>query len=76
MDKDNIFLLENSGCFEDSLTELLRSRAQQMLSQAIEAERDEFLTHYRDQRSATGLQAVVKRGYHLSRQVQTEYSAW
>ena len=71
MDKDNIFSLENSGCFEDSLTELLRSSAQQMLAQAIEAERDEFLTHYRDQRSAAGLQAVVKSGYHPSRQVQT-----
>ena len=44
MDKDNIFSLKNSGCFEDSLTELLRSSAQQMLAQAIEAERDEFLT--------------------------------
>ena len=42
-----------------------------MLAQAIEAERDEFLTHYRDQRSAAGLQAVVKSGYHPSRQVQT-----
>ena len=71
MDKDNIFSLENSGCFEDSLTELLRSSAQQMLAQAIEAERDEFLTHYRDQRSAAGLQAVVNSGYHPSRQVQT-----
>ena len=71
MDKDNIFSLENSGCFEDSLTELLRSSAQQMLAQAIEAERDEFLAHYRDQRSAAGLQAVVKSGYHPSRQVQT-----
>ena len=71
MDKDNIFSLKNSGCFEDSLTELLRSSAQQMLAQAIEAERDEFLTHYRDQRSAAGLQAVVKSGYHPSRQVQT-----
>ena len=59
MDKDNIFSLKNSGCFEDSLTELLRSSAQQMLAQAIEAERDEFLTHYRDQRSATGLQVAV-----------------
>ena len=71
MDKDNIFSLENSGCFEDSLTELLRSSAQQMLAQAIETERDEFLAHYRDQRSAAGLQAVVKSGYHPSRQVQT-----
>ena len=34
MDKDNIFSLENSGCFEDSLTELLRTSAQQMLAQA------------------------------------------
>ena len=47
MDKDNIFSLENSGCFEDSLTELLRTSAQQMLAQAIETERDELLAHYR-----------------------------
>ena len=47
MDKDNIFSLENSGCFEDSLTELLRTSAQQMLVQAIETEQDELLTHYR-----------------------------
>ena len=26
MDKDNIFSLENSGCFEDSLTHLLNRR--------------------------------------------------
>ena len=47
MDKDNIFSLENSGCFEYSLTELLRTSAQQMLAQAIEMERDELLGHYR-----------------------------
>ena len=47
MDKDNIFSLENSGCFENSLTELLRTSAQQMLAQAIETERGELLTHYR-----------------------------
>ena len=47
MDKDNIFSLENSGCFEDSLTELLRTSAQQMLATATETERDELQTHYR-----------------------------
>ena len=59
MDKNKIFSLEKSGCFEDSLTELLRSSAQQMLTQAIEAECVEFLTQYRDQRSAAGLQFSV-----------------
>ena len=63
MDKDNIFSLENPGCFEYPLTELLRTSVQQMLAQAIEAERDEFLTHNRDQRSVTGLQAVVRSSY-------------
>ena len=36
MEMNKIFSLENSGCFEDSLTELLRSTVQQMLEQAIE----------------------------------------
>ena len=75
MDKNNIFSLESSGCFEDPSTELLSSRAHQMLAQATEMELDEFLTHYRDQRSATGLQAVVKSGYHPWRQVQTGIGA-
>ena len=49
MDKDNIFSLENSGCFEDSLTELLRSSAQQILAQAVEADHVESFAHYRIQ---------------------------
>ena len=36
MEMNKIFSLENSGCFEDSLTELLKSTVQQMLEQAIE----------------------------------------
>ena len=46
MDKDNIFSLENPGYFEDSLTDLLKNSAQQMLAEAIQAECDEFLLRY------------------------------
>ena len=71
MGKDNHSSPENPSCCEDSLTELLRSSVQQMLAQATEAERDEFLVNYRDQHSATGLQAAVKSSYHPYREIQT-----
>ncbi len=71
MGKDNIFSLEKPDYFEDSLTDLLRDSAQRMLGEAIQAECDEFLLGYRGQRSAAGLQAVVKSGFHPRRQVQT-----
>lgn len=75
MSKNNVFSLENGGNFEDALSALLKDSAQRMLAAAIEAERDEFLLAHRERRSAAGLRAVVKSGYHPRRQVQTGIGA-
>ncbi len=40
--------LENPGYFEDSFTDLMKTSAQQMMAEAIEAERREFVLRYRD----------------------------
>jgi transposase-like protein len=56
---------------EDPLTELLRSGAQQLLQQAVEAELGEVLAGYADRRDAPGRQAVVRNGHLPAREILT-----
>ncbi len=56
---------------EDPLTGLLRSGAQQLLQQAVEAELGELLAGYADRRDAPGRQAVVRNGHLPAREILT-----
>ena len=55
----NVIKLAQPGVFTDSLTEVLRSGARALLTQAVEAEVAEFLAKYADLRTATGHPRVV-----------------
>lgn len=55
----------------DTLTELLRTGARQLLAHALEAERAELLAQYADQQDEQGRAMVVGRGHHPEREIQT-----
>lgn len=56
---------------EDPLTELLRSGAQRLIQQAVEAELAELLAQYAGETAACGRSAVVRNGYLPAREVLT-----
>ena len=55
----------------DSLTDLIRTGARQLLAQALKAEVAEFLATYTDQRDEQGHARVVLSGHHPQRDIQT-----
>ena len=55
----------------DPLTELLRSGAQALISEAVELELEAMLSNYRDLKLTNGRQVVVRNGYLPERTVQT-----
>ena len=55
----------------DPLTELLRTGAQQLIAQAVEAELHTFLRQFSGVTDEQGRQQVVRNGYLPARQVQT-----
>ena len=75
MDKDNVIAFENRGLFEDPLTELIRNGTRQLIALAVEAEVNELLAEYESQYSDSCLQAVVRGGYQLEREIQTGIGA-
>ena len=58
----NVIKLAQPGVFTDSLTEVLRSGARALLTQAVEAEVAEFLAKHADLKTETGHQRVVRHG--------------
>jgi putative transposase len=58
----NVIKLAQPGVFTDSLTEVLRSGARALLTQAVEAEVAEFLAKHTDLRTETGQRRVVRHG--------------
>ncbi|WP_030008349.1 IS256 family transposase [Picosynechococcus sp. NKBG042902] len=74
MDKDNLISLpspEATGTFQDTLTEILRKGARQLIAQAVEEELQNFLAQYKDQRDKQGRKMVVRNGYLPERSVIT-----
>ena len=71
MEDNNVIEFAGRDTIPDPLTDLLRSGARQLIMHAIEAEVQEFLSPYSDQRTQDGNAAVVRNGYHPERQVQT-----
>ena len=59
----------NNGA--DALTELLRTGARALISQAVEAELETLLCNYQDVVLTDGRQAVVRNGYLPERTIQT-----
>ena len=55
----------------DPLTELLRQGARELIQQAVEAERAEFMAGYENRRLHDGRSAVVRNGYWPERSIQT-----
>ncbi len=63
MDKDSLISLpspEATGTFQDTLTEILRKGACQLIAQAVEEELQNFLAQYKDQRDKQGRKMVVR----------------
>ena len=71
MSDSNVIKLAQPGVFTDSLTEVLRSGARALLTQAVEAEVTEFLAKHADLRTATGHQRVVRHGHLPEREIMT-----
>ena len=57
MSDSNVIKLAQPGAFTDSLTEILRSGARALLTQAVEAEVAEFLAKHTDLKTETGSSA-------------------
>src|SRR5467141_5270308 len=67
----NVIKLTQPGAFTDSLTEILRSGARALLTQAVEAEVAEFLAKHTDLKTETGQQRVVRHGHLPEREIMT-----
>ena len=71
MKKDNVVELSGLENHSDTVTERLRTGAQQLLQQAIEAELNTFLEQFENRRLDKGCAAVVRSGYLPERDLQT-----
>ena len=71
MSDSNVIKLAQPGAFTDSLTEILRSGARALLTQAVEAEVAEFLAKHADLKTGTGQQRVVRHGHLPQREIMT-----
>ena len=71
MSDSNVIKLAQPGVFTDSLTEVLRSGARALLTQAVEAEVAEFLAKHADLKTETCHQRVVRHGHLPERDIMT-----
>ena len=72
MSQGKVVTLKKPGDLSrDPLTELLRTGAQQLIAQAVEAELHAFLLQFSALTDEQGRQQVVRNGYLPERKVQT-----
>lgn len=71
MKENTVVELAGRGTFTDSLTELLRSGARQLIKQAVEAELTGFMEQFSSRVLGDGRAAVVRNGCHPERPIQT-----
>ena len=71
MSESNVIKLAQPGVFTDSLTEVLRSGARALLTQAVEAEVTEFLAKHTDLKTEIGQRRVVRHGHLPEREIMT-----
>jgi len=60
-----------AGTVRDALTEVLRSGAQKLLAEAVEAEVAGYIARYVDLRDQDGRRVVVRNGHKAEREIQT-----
>ncbi|QOJ21160.1 MAG: hypothetical protein HRU77_10940 [Gammaproteobacteria bacterium] len=70
MSKSNVIDLSDPDTFTDSLTELLRTGARQLIEQAVEAELAEFVKQCVDQVLDNERATIVGNGYQPEREIQ------
>ena len=71
MSDSNVIELAQPGAFIDCLTEIVRSGARALLTQAVEAEVGEFLAKHSDLRTETGHRRIVRHGHLPERKIMT-----
>ena len=71
MTDNNVIKLAQPGTFTDSLTEILRSGAHALLTQAVEAEVAAFLHRHCDLKTDVGRRRVVRHGHLPEREIMT-----
>jgi hypothetical protein len=64
-------MIERQNTFQLQLKEIIRRRCEALLSQAIEAEIEEWLLDHSHLKDNRGRQRLVRNGYHPIRQVRT-----
>ena len=67
----NIVRLRQPDEFDDPLTDVLRSGARRLLSQAVELEAEAFLAAMKDLKLADGRDRIVRHGHGPERSIQT-----
>ena len=76
MREDTVVSLRQPGSFcDDPLTDILRSGARRLLSQAIEAEVEAHIAAHSDLTDARGRRRIVRHGYMPERAIQTGIGA-
>ena len=72
MSKDTIIQFKTPEAERtDPLTELLRTGAQQLIANAVEAELLELLEYYASSKDAQGSQTIARNGYLPAQETQT-----
>ncbi len=71
MSKHNIFELKDRDTISDSLTEMLRTGANQLIHQAVQIELEELLAANTRRLTSDGNAAVVRNGFQPEREILT-----
>ena len=76
MKEDTVVTLRQPGSFsDDPLTDILRTGARQLLTQAIEAEVEEHISAHADLTDDQGRRRIVRHGHSPEREIQTGIGA-
>jgi len=71
MNKNNLVTPLGRESISDTVVDLIKTVAQQLLLQAIEAELRQFMQPFEDRRLEDGQAAVVRSGHQPERALQT-----
>ena len=71
MKKDSVVSIEEPTTVKDALTGVLREGAQKLLAEAVQAELEELLEAYQEERDGEGRQRLVRNGSLPGREIQT-----
>jgi putative transposase len=71
MSKHNVVEMSGRASVRDELTELIRTGARKLITEALESEVAELLTALSGRKDAGGRAAVVRNGYQPEREIQT-----